>query len=511
MGKFSALSLVLLVLLAGVAVPGAALQGGPPDHAGGGDGGPPDHANGGDADDDDDAGEQEVSDETDDDGPPDHANAGEDGGTDSADSDSDDAEGDAAPDEREDGSSPESASDSDDGSSDVVDSVLEPLDPSADSTPETPEATPETSSSQDERDQLPLPEETETPNSEAESESAGAPEQTEPTGTPESPSNQSVDSTPTPDDGGASTPSTNSRDSGASDPGPSVDVDAEGNETVASVSGVDDGESVSIDLRGPATDGEAVGVETVAVGVGDGEAFDVGVTRPTANGAEEPVPGVSLAYFDVETDLGDIERATLTLEVDSDALPSDVTPEDVQVLRYHDGEWTSAETSTDGTAGDAATVTAVTPGFSTFAVALPERRPLQVTDAEVPADQVRAGHEPTARATVANPGERRATEAVSVSVDGETVATREVTLDGGESTTVEFELPAQAAGERSVAVEGVEAGQLQVRGADTATRAAAEESRLDVGFGIAAATFVVLSAVGTGLLASRRENWDWRR
>ncbi|QLD90668.1 hypothetical protein HWV07_17115 [Natronomonas salina] len=509
MGKFSVFSLVVLVLVAGAAVPGAALQGGPPDHAGGGDGGgPPDHANGGDADDDDaeadgddDAGEEEAGDEADD-GPPDHANAAEEGGSESADSDSDDATTDADSDERDGESSPEGGSDSDDGPSDVVDSVLEPLDPSEDPTPETPEATPDTPSSQDDRERFPFPEETETSTPEAES---------EPTGTPGFPSNQSVDSTPTPDDGGASTPATTPTSSGVADPGPSVDVETGENETVASVSGVDDGENVSIDLRGPATDGRTVGVEAIDVGVGDGQAFDIGVTRPTANATDEPVSGVSLAYFDVETDLDDVERATLTLEVDADALPSDVAPEAVQVLRYHDGEWTSAETSTDGTASDAATVTAVTPGFSTFAVALPERRPLQVTDAEVPADQVRAGHEPTARATVANPSERRATESVSVSVDGETVETREVTLDGGESTTVEFELPAQAAGERSVAVEGVEAGQLQVRGADTATPAAAEESRLDVGFGIAAATFVVLAAAGTGLLASRRENWDWRR
>lgn len=503
MGKLAAFSLVVIVLLGGASVPGAALQGGPPDHAndGGGDGGPPDHANdgGGDRSEDRDD-EREPSD-----GGADRAEADErdDGPAEDDDRPTDSAErthgagdGDVdAPD------SPVVSSDSDDGSrpSSLVDSVIESLDPSADPAEETPTATLETASSQDEREQFPFPEETETETETPEAEP-------EPTETPGSTSTPSADPTPTPtptpdDDRSSST------DFARDDTGPSVDVEAGDDETTASVSGVDDGESVAIDLRGPATDGEAVGVETVEVGVGDAEPFDIAVTRPAADGPDEPAPGVSLAYFDVETDLADVERATLTVDVEPAALPSDVDPGDVEVLRYHDGEWSSTETSTDA---DATTVTAETPGFSTFAVAVPEAEPLTVTDTAVPADLVQAGHEPTVRATVENPGERRATDSLSVAVDDETVETRQVTLDGGESTTLAFELPAQAAGERSVAVEGVEAGQLQVRGEDTETPTGAGESGLDfdLRFGIAAASFVALSAAGTGLLAARRDDFE---
>lgn len=490
MGKFAASSLVVLVFLAGTAVPGAALQGGPPDHAGNSaDGGPPDHANagGGDRSDGGTDDDREASD--------DDAEAGE---TDARD------DGTAGADDRSTASGEEDAT-----HSNLIGSLLERLDPSAQTPEESPATTatapPVAGSSQDEREQFPFPEETDTPSPDAEPTST---ETSEPTPTPDGEpastgtpvSTEASGSTPTPDDDGSS-----AAGAGRYDPGPTVDIETGDDETTASVSGVDDGESVTIELRGPATDGEAVGVETVEVGLGDAEPFDLVVTRPTADGPEEPAPGASLAYFDVETDLVDVERATLTVDVEPAALPSDVAPEDVEVLRYHDGEWSSTETTTDG---DATTVTAETRGFSTFAVAVPERQPLEVTDTAVPADLVRAGHEPTVRATVENPGDRRVTQSLAVTVDDETVETREVTLEGGETTTLAFELPAQAAGEHSVAVGGVGSGQLQVRGEATDTPAASEKSGLDFGFGIAAATFVLLSAVGTGLLAARRDEFD---
>lgn len=564
MGKTAACTFAVLLLLAGAACPLAAAQGGPPEHANDDGAGPPDRGEGGgsgdadepgggdaepsDSDDDgeDDEEEAEADDEGDgsegdDDGDESDDREGENGGEaadgDGGGEDGGGGEGNNAPSSDSDSDSQsesKSASDSDSDSEESVlpflDALVEDPDGGSNSTSgEADDATPESTPS-------------DTPTEAVETETRAEPTATReatarptataretPTATPESadtPTPTYEPLVPNPRSDGETTPGANEStpttssatpaeesspdddgDADATDgstsidPGPVVDQETVDNSTTASVSGVDRDERIAVDLRGPADDGEGVDVRSVTVG-GDGP-FELAVSRPTTDAPDEPVPGVSLAYFDVESSDEPVSNGTLTVEVPPERLPSGVGPDDVEVLRYDGGEWTT--TGTD--AGDReATYVADVRGFSSFAVALPDRRPLSVTDAALQADWVRTGHEVTASAVVSNPVDRPASERLTVALDGEPVATRNVTLDGGEETRLQVDVPAASPGNRTVAIGGAEAGQLRVADESTSTPAAGGGS--DFGFGVAAAAVVVLGALATGFLVVRNEAWD---
>lgn len=534
MRKTAVFCLVVVVLLAGMTLPGVALQDGPPDPDDGVGDGPPDHANGGDDDDEDDDGSDGASDDESDDGlsvdeilddgpPDDEGDGGEDDeGSDSAsddaeqsdsnrgdgdggadadgadeegdggDTDADDeaATGDESPgrdDGRDDaaGNSEEGSSDtsSNDGGTETPSNPVTPLLPFFDDEedeqqPDPDEESPGEESSNDSEDPLPVSddEETETPESER------------------TPSGEAGDDSGT----------EGSSDSSDGDGEPTVEISTSDSATVADVTNVEGGDTVEADLRGPATEGEHVAVESVDVRVEADGPFTLTATQPTGEAGEEAAPGVPVSYFDVETDAG-VEQATLTLEVDESALPEGVQPTDVEVLRQTGDGWETTETTYHE---DEGVYTAETSGFSTFAVAAPSAGPLEVTDAEVSENGGGSGENATAVATVENTGDRQATQTFAATVDGETVATRELTLDGGESATVTFDIPADKVQEGTVAVDGVEAGSLQVEETEDDGSPASSSSG-NTAFGVGAAVFVVLSAVGTGLLAARHEEWDW--
>ncbi len=75
------------------------------------------------------------------------------------------------------------------------------------------------------------------------------------------------------------------------------------------------------------------------------------------------------------------------------------------------------------------------------------------------ADWVRAGFNTSARATVENPTNETVEQTLTVTVDGDPVASRTVRLDAGEQTTVTMEFEAV---DGAVAVNGVSAGDLRV-------------------------------------------------
>ena len=530
MDKTAAFVLVVVVLLAGAAGPGLALQGGPPDHANDDGNGPPDHANaGGDDGADDDADDAESGDDAtaagtddDDDGPPGDRDTDEEGGdgeaTDHQDGADDDDAGVLTVVDEDDGAATQTPTDrATSTESDESGTPTNPVEPVLDilETPEeTPEDPPESTteetsaetdeSSSQEQDPLPTPpERTETPTPTP-----------EPTETPEEEDEETPESTPRPtggsddgdrDEGSGSTASSDSEPTETPSE-PSIEYDNGEDVTRANVEDVRAGQTVEVPLRGPATDGEGVAVESVAVGVESGEPFTLTVTRPTADGAEDPAPGVPVGYFDAETDHDAVGDATLTVAVDEAALPAGVAPEDLEVMRYADGEWESTETTYDEEAG---VYTAETDGFSKFAIAAPGDGPLQVTDVEVDDDGSGDGDAATVHATVENTVDRQATGTVAITVDGETLETREVTLGGGETATVAFDLPAERAEGETVAVDGVEAERFQVEETDRETAVGSIDGNL--AFGIGAAAFLVISAVGTGLLAARRDEWDWER
>lgn len=230
-------------------------------------------------------------------------------------------------------------------------------------------------------------------------------------------------------------------------------MDVDGDLTVASIDVLGEGETVSIEMTGQATEVEAASVEAVDFDVSNEEPFRLAVSRPTTDGVdEEPSPGIPVAHFQVDTDRDGVTDAMLVVDVDETALPADHDPDDVEVLPYADGEWTPTETTYREGAG---VYEVETPRFSRFAVTVDADGPIDVVDAEVAADRVQADEEVTVRTIVENDGERTATETVPLTVDGETVATRNVTLEGSQTTTVAFNMAPETTGDRTVAVDDV--------------------------------------------------------
>lgn len=119
--------------------------------------------------------------------------------------------------------------------------------------------------------------------------------------------------------------------------------------------------------------------------------------------------------------------------------------------------------------------------------------PIEVVGASVPADWVRQGFHTTVRATVVNTADERATRALTVTIDGRPVANTTLTLQPNERDTVPIEFDAA---DGTVAVEGVEAGRIDVSGnRENVTDPTADSE--PVRWGIGTDLAMVLTIVGT--------------
>jgi len=123
---------------------------------------------------------------------------------------------------------------------------------------------------------------------------------------------------------------------------------------------------------------------------------------------------------------------------------------------------------------------------------------LRITDASLSADWVRSGFNTTVRTTVRNPRSRTVDETLTVTVDGEPVATNRVTLDPEEETVVETEFEAVNG---TVRVNGVTAGPLTVENQSVSATGADEEvttAAQGPGFSLAqvGVAVAVLAAIG---------------
>ena len=130
-----------------------------------------------------------------------------------------------------------------------------------------------------------------------------------------------------------------------------------------------------------------------------------------------------------------------------------------------------------------------------------DERP-QVVAASMSADWVRTGYNATARATVANPDERSATRNLTVTVDGEPVATRTVRIPGDSERRIVLEFPARVG---RVAVEGVHVGRLNVSdGPETATASRGATRAAGPGFGLELVAGVLVALLLAGGVARVR-------
>ena len=201
-------------------------------------------------------------------------------------------------------------------------------------------------------------------------------------------------------------------------------------------------------------------VETFDGGNASGDARDARSNVSTA--FETEVRTLSAGYVTVTHNLDpwDIRNATFEFSVREDRLDEfGVSPAAVTLYRQSDG-WTALPTDYLGTNGTEARFEATSPGFSSFAVGTGE--PLTAVTAVTTTDSVLvAGDSATVTATVENRGGIAAEETVTLTGNGEPVATETLALGAGE--TAEISLTFQpSAGEYDLTVNGVQGRSLTV-------------------------------------------------
>ena len=250
------------------------------------------------------------------------------------------------------------------------------------------------------------------------------------------------------------------------------------------------GGNVTFDATGMEMDGENVTMERLElVGVPGGD-FELDATGSPdafeeAGRLDTPTRPRSLAYLSLQhsADAVEIDGATVWFSTDPAYLDrAGVNPENVALYhRTDDGDWERLPTDAldesaardRGLPGDRVNFRARADDLSTFAVGEEVPR-LDVTDTATDATTVAPGESVTVRTTVTNGGGVAGERTVTLTANGETIATEQVTLDPGASTTVELVGQVTAAGEVTLAVDGAEVATLLVEQPDNGTQPAAE-------------------------------------
>ena len=178
---------------------------------------------------------------------------------------------------------------------------------------------------------------------------------------------------------------------------------------------------------------------------------------------ENEAQSVSAGYLNVEHTLEPEEIAGATFEFSIRQSYLDELGVDADgVTLYHqvDGEWEPRETEQTDADDTHYRFEGTMESFSVFALGT-EAAPIGVTEASLSDESVETGETTTVSATVENRGQHRAEHTLELTADGEIVATKIVSLDGGgiAETTLSFEPPE---GEYAIAVSGTEAGILTV-------------------------------------------------
>ncbi|TKX85356.1 DUF1102 domain-containing protein [Halorubrum sp. SS5] len=245
-------------------------------------------------------------------------------------------------------------------------------------------------------------------------------------------------------------------------------------------SGLSSGEGVTFDAGEMEIVGGDVTLDRVRIESANGRdvAFET-VGRPEPFASAGPLNdsrgAAPVGYFEFDHDFTaeDVSRVRFSVSVDRDYLnETGADPDDVSLYRRSasapDG-WERLETERVDPAvrslldlpEDRVHFTAPTDDFSVFAVAT-DRARIRATDASLDRGAVSAGESVVVRATVANDGRDDGARDVTLTADGEALATQRVELDPGERTVVAFEPTFDEPGEYDVAVDGASAGTLAV-------------------------------------------------
>lgn len=243
-------------------------------------------------------------------------------------------------------------------------------------------------------------------------------------------------------------------------------------------SDVEEGDTVRFDADEMHLDGRSVTLDRLDLVGASAGSYDL-----EAAGSPDAIEGAGpldadgdprpLAYLSLEYDLDpdDVDGLRFLYSADSSVLEgSGTAPEDVTLYRLNDdGEWDELDADTvdervvelRGSPPDRTHFSATSEGFSVLAVAAHTPR-IGAVDASLATDSIDAGAETAVEARVANDGGVGGERTLTLTADGDSLATREVALDPGESTTVTFPVTIDAAGDYEIAVDDASAGTLRV-------------------------------------------------
>ena len=179
-----------------------------------------------------------------------------------------------------------------------------------------------------------------------------------------------------------------------------------------------------------------------------------------------------LGALDIE-DGGTVTDATFRFSASPGYLDERGTALDRLVVRRNDGTgWDSLDPDSVGMRNGRAVFEAESPGFSTFVVGVGTPA-FRVTDASLDRTTVAPGESVPVAVSVTNEGQAAGEWTVPLTVDGDRVASRTVSLAPGESTTVRFDVSVDSPGQYAVGADGNDAGTLAVE-ADPSTAAATD-------------------------------------
>jgi hypothetical protein len=193
------------------------------------------------------------------------------------------------------------------------------------------------------------------------------------------------------------------------------------------------------------------GVSGGTVTVGEPASFDV---TDASLSDSEITPGESVETTASVENTGDLEGTfDAELEIDGQAVES-------QSVTLGGGESTTV--TFDRTFSDAGSYDVSVSGETAGTVTVLEPASFEVTDASLSDSEIVEGDTVETTASVENTGDLEGSYDVELEVDGQTVDSQSVTLDGGESTTVAFDRTFSDAGSYDVSVSGESAGSLEV-------------------------------------------------
>jgi len=200
-------------------------------------------------------------------------------------------------------------------------------------------------------------------------------------------------------------------------------------------------------------------------------AFDVTLERLDGPPAGTP---------SLDSDAREVRYLSVTSSLDATELQSVVfeyakTGDEVTMYRFDDASssWQALEQRpVDGAPGH---VVASTDQLSTFALVV-EDPALSVSDVSVGSTSVQAGDRITSTVTVTNNGTTEQTYDATISLEGQVVASKTVTVPAGESVDVSLSHAVEGAGSYDLSVAGTDQGTLDVAAPSTTTTAATEQS-----------------------------------